>query len=108
MVVNTLAHYSGSVHFLLNGILDNAFVFELVGLPLYGRLDFGFVAVVEFSLLDPADVVVMLFGEDLPVLNGLYRVVVVVLVVFLYLGGMDLLFVLRFDRLVLHRRSRLW
>lgn len=107
VVVNTLAHDSGGMDFLLNDILNNAFIFELVRLFLYGGLDCGVVSVVKFSLLDLAQVVVMLFGEDLSVLNGLHRVVVVVLVVFLNLGRVNLLFVLRFDRLVLHGRSRL-
>lgn len=83
VVVNTLAHDGGGLDFLLDGILHDAFVFKLAGLLLYGRFDFGVVAVVEFSFLDLAEIVVMLFGEDLPVLDGLDRVVVVVLVIFL-------------------------
>ena len=108
VVVNTLAHDRGGMDFLLNGILNNAFIFELVRLFLYGRLDLGVVSVVAVSLHKLGEIVMVLFGADLSILNGLHRAVIVVLVVLLNLGGMDLLFVLRLDHLVLHGRSRLW
>jgi hypothetical protein len=58
------------------------------------------VAVVEFTMLDSAELGLMLFGKDLTVDNRLNSAVVVVLVNLLVYGSVDLLVYMRLDGLV--------
>jgi hypothetical protein len=105
----------GLVHMVVNVLASNDWGNDTLGLALnmlslvtelslLGReplLHLVGIVVLEAAVLDGDDVVVVLLGEDLTVLYGLYRGVVVVLVNLLVNGGDDLLTLLTLDGLVL-------
>lgn len=100
VVVDVLASYLRADLVRLGGGVGNALVLELSGLSCETALDVGLVTVLERSVLDGDEVVVMLLGEDLTVLNGLDGGVVVVLVNLTVNGRGYVLMSVRGDSLV--------
>lgn len=106
-LVNMLALHGRSTALGLPGVLDDTLVSQLGPLGLQSPLGLLLVAVVELAVHYAANVVPVLLGEDLAVLDRLNLAVVVVLVHLLVDGGVDLLVPGRLDGLVLHCRSNL-
>lgn len=104
MVVDVLALNNGSMRLSLRGLNAPGLVLELGSLTRQVFLHLGIVTVVELAVLCLANVVVVLLGENLLVVDRLNSVVVVVLVDLLVYGSVDLLMVLRANSLVLNSR----
>jgi len=77
------------------GIVDSARILELSRLGSETILDMGFIAVLELAVLDAGHLVRVLFWEDLAVMDGLNRGVVVVLV-YLAVDSLGDILVVRF------------
>lgn len=89
------------------GTAFDAGALELASLLFETKLDGGGISVVVLTLLDGKHLVVVLFGQDLPVLDGLNGSVVVVLVHLTVDGGLDVLMAVLGDFLLNDGRSDL-
>lgn len=101
MVVDMLALNNRSPALGVRGLGHMALVLQFLSLTLHGPLSGLTVTIIEFSMLDPGNVVFVLFRKDLPVLNGLHSLMVVVLMHFLVDGRVDLFMASWLDRFVL-------
>lgn len=98
--MNVLAGHGGA---LRGGVLDVAHVTGVLELGLLGSealLHVIIVAVLDVAMLDPGQLVAVLLGEDLAVLDGLDGGVVVVLVHLAVHGRLDVLMLRAGDVLV--------
>lgn len=94
VVVDVLTRHCRCGSLGVRGIGDDALVLELGSLLCYSPLRLVMVAVVKLAALDGGNIVLVLLGKNFPVLNGLYGMVVVILVNLLLDSGVDF-FVLR-------------
>lgn len=108
LLVNMLALDDGSTALGVLGLVDDTLVPELGLLSLQSPLSLLVVAVVELAVYYAANVVLMLLGEDLTVIDRLHLLVVVVLVHLLVHSGSDLLVSRGLNRLMLHCGSNLF
>jgi len=100
VVVDVLTADGGGNGLGVDSLDLGALVSKLGSLGSKALLDLGVVAVLERAVLDSGKVVVVLLGENLTVLDGLDRGVVVVLVNLLVDGSLDLLVLLELMALV--------
>lgn len=107
VVVDVLASKSRSDGLCVALSALDALVTELCGLGLETLSNLSVIAVLELAVLNGGKVVVVLLGENLAVLYGLNRGVVVVLVDLLVDGGLDILVTLTVDGLVCDTRGNL-
>lgn len=107
LLVNMFAFDNRSAALGVLGVVDDALVAELGLLGLQSPLGLLIFAVVKLAVYYAANIVPVLFGKDLTVLDGLHLAMVVVLVYFFVDGGVDLLVPGGLDSLVLHCRGNL-